>query len=91
MTRIYAPGFRHVMLGVMSKARKSDAAVRWRELVRGQAASGLSVAAYCRRVRVPPSSFYAWRRELRDADAQRSDAMTFAEVRVVAPVGARNS
>ncbi len=66
------------MLGVMSNARESDAAVRWRKIVRGQADSGLSVAAYCRRTRVPQSSFFAWRRKLRDA-------ATFAEVRLIAP------
>jgi len=59
----------------MSKRMESAAAARWGEIVGGQAQSGLSVAAYCRRVRVPASSFYAWRRKLRDAG-------TFAEVRV---------
>ena len=33
------------------------------------------MAAYCRRARVPQSSFFAWRRKLRDA-------ARFAEVRV---------
>ncbi len=61
------------MLGVMSNP--SDSTARWREIVRGQAGSGLSVAAYCRRARVPQSSFYAWRRKVRDA-------ASFAEVRV---------
>jgi hypothetical protein len=61
------------MLEGMSK--RGDSAVRWREIVRGHADSGLSVAAYCRRARVPASSFYAWRRKLRDAG-------TFAEVRM---------
>jgi integrase len=51
------------MLGVMSKP--SDSAAQWREIVRGHAQSGLSVAAYCRRARGPQSSFYAWRRKLR--------------------------
>jgi transposase-like protein len=78
MNRIYAPGLRRVMLVVMSKARESDAAVRWRKIVRGHADSGLSVAAYCRRTRVPQASFFAWRRKLRDA-------ATFAEVRLIAP------
>ena len=75
MNRVFALGFRRVMLGAMSNARESDAAARWREVVRAHAASGLSVAAYCRRARVPQSSFFAWRRKLRDAG-------TFAEVRV---------
>jgi len=55
-------------------SKRGDSAVRWREIVWGHADSGLSVAAYCRRARVPQSSFYAWRRRLRGAT-------TFAEVR----------
>jgi len=70
------------MLGGMSKP--SDSASRWREIVRGQAQSGLSVTAYCRRARVPASSFYAWRRKLWDAErtAQRPSNPAFAEVRL---------
>jgi transposase-like protein len=69
----------------MSKRR--DAVARWRELVRGQAGSGLSVAAYCRRARVPQSSFYAWRRKLGApaASGRRPADPGFAEVRVFAP------
>jgi transposase-like protein len=51
------------MLGATSKPR--DSAAQWREIVQGQVQSGLSVAAHCRRARVPQSSFYAWRRKLR--------------------------
>ena len=61
------------MLGAMSKPKES--AAWWREIVRGHVESGLSVTAYCRRVRVPQSSFFAWRRKLRDT-------ASFAEVRV---------
>ena len=43
--------------------------------MRSQALSGLSIAAYCRRVRVSQASYFAWRRKLRDAGS-------FAEVRV---------
>jgi transposase-like protein len=75
MNPIFAPHRRCVMLGVMSKARESGAAARWRDVVRGHAESGLSVAAYCRRARVPASSFYAWRRKLQEGG-------TFTEVRV---------
>lgn len=61
------------MLSVMSK--RGGAVTRWREIVRKQWASGLSVAAFCRRSRIAPASFYLWRRKLRDA-------ASFAEVRV---------
>jgi hypothetical protein len=73
MNRIYAPGLRGLMLVVMSKRR--DAVARWREILRRQARSGLSVAAFCRRSRIPQASFYAWRRKLRGGAA-------FTEVRV---------
>lgn len=81
MNRIFARWQRSAMLGAMSK--RSESVTRRREIVRGQADSGLSVAAYCRRAGVSLSSFYAWRRKLRDA-------ATFAEVRFTsaAPVDA---
>jgi transposase-like protein len=61
------------MLLAMSKRR--DTAERWRDIFRRQAGSGLSVAAFCRRARIPQASFYAWRRKLREA-------ASFAEVHV---------
>ncbi len=78
------------MLPFMNKRR--DAAGRWREILRRQAGSGLSVVAYCRRVGVSTASFYLWRRKLRNiaADAHATPSWlrgsrsgcTFAEVRV---------
>lgn len=38
---------------------------RWEGLIRRQQAGGMSIAAFCRRMRVPQSSFYYWRRKLR--------------------------
>jgi len=69
----------------MSKRMESAAAARWGAIVRDQAVSGLSVAAYCRRTRVPQASFYAWRRKLRDTEraARRPGGPAFAEVQVV--------
>ena len=77
-----APPGRFAMLVAMKKPR--DSSTRWREIVRGHASSGLSVAAYCRQTRVPQSSFYAWRRTLRNAEppAQRRSRSAFAEVRL---------
>lgn len=40
----------------------------WREVMRRQAESGLSVAAFCREQQVPPASFFAWRKKLAEAD-----------------------
>jgi len=55
--------------------KRNNATARWREILRKQRASGLTVAAFCRRSRIPQASFYAWRRKLRDAEA-------FTEVRL---------
>ena len=46
----------------------------WRERVRSQAESGLSVRAFCRREGVSEPSFYSWRRELAKRDQQRAAA-----------------
>ena len=42
----------------------------WREVVRRQAESGLSVAAFCREEQLAPASFFAWRKKLVEADPQ---------------------
>jgi hypothetical protein len=36
----------------------------WREVIRDQAVSGLSISAFCRDRKVSPASFYNWRRKL---------------------------
>jgi transposase-like protein len=51
----------------------------WRELFEAQAASGLSIDAYCRRRGVSTASFYAWRRRLAEQATPR-----FLPVRVAA-------
>lgn len=43
----------------------------WREQVRAQSQSGLSVRAYCRQQQVSEPSFYAWRKELAKRDQER--------------------
>lgn len=35
----------------------------WRAAIEAQPKSGLSVAAYCRQHKLPPNSFYTWRRK----------------------------
>jgi len=51
------------------------AADRWRKIIQQHQRSGLTVVGFCRRARVPQSSFFAWRRKLRAE-------VTFAEVKV---------
>lgn len=53
----------------------------WRRIVRGQAASGLSVRAWCRKHGEKDAAFYWWRRELARRDAENSEP-TFVPVRV---------
>jgi hypothetical protein len=48
---------------------ESPARQQWREIVERQRASGLSMAAFCRRDGIGASLFYAWNRRLRDVDA----------------------
>ena len=47
-------------------ARPKDLSLEhtWRLRLRRQVASGLSIAAFCRREEVSSASFYAWRRRL---------------------------
>ena len=41
----------------------------WRERVQRQAASGLSIQQFCDQERIPPATFYAWRRRLQQRKA----------------------
>ena len=66
----------------MTRARRSRD--EWREIITQQQASGLTVAAFCRRAQLSPISFFAWRRKLRAA-------VTFAEVKLVPPAAAKAS
>jgi transposase-like protein len=89
MNRIFAPGFGFGMLLGMDE--RIDGAGRWREILRRWDSSGLSIAAFCRRARVPVSSFYAWRRKLRAGGGRVVSGCApegFAEVRLTAEPGA---
>lgn len=66
----------------MSRARRSRD--EWREIISRQQASGLTVAAFCRRAQLSPVSFFVWRRKLRET-------VTFAEVRLAPPAAAEAS
>jgi hypothetical protein len=47
-----------------SRKRTHRARVDWIEIFRRFEASGLGASAFCRRERIPPSSFQRWRRRL---------------------------
>lgn len=63
----------------------------WRRMMRGQAKSGLSIRAWCRRHDLTEASFYWWRGQLARRDAEgpkvtsaRRPSATFVPVRVAA-------
>lgn len=53
----------------------------WREAIARQAASGLSVAAYCREHELVPVTFYKWRKQLRLSDESVAPATAVASRR----------
>jgi len=61
--------------------RKRRTEEDWRQIVREQAASGLSSAAWCQQRGLVASTFHWWRGELARRDAQRAQA-TFVPVQV---------
>ena len=49
----------------MAGRNTGEAALRWREILKRQAGSGLSVREFCATEGVSQPSFYSWRRKLR--------------------------
>ena len=50
----------------MAGRKSAEKALRWREILRRQADSGVSVREYCATEGVSEPSFYAWRKRLRE-------------------------
>lgn len=50
-------------------SRRKDRELHWRGMLERQAASGLSVTAFCRQESVSAPSFYSWKRKLNQGDA----------------------
>jgi len=40
--------------------------VHWRTIIEDQAASGMSIAAFCREKQIKPHQFHSWRRRFRE-------------------------
>jgi len=55
---------------------------KWSRIIEEQRASGLTVARFCEERRIPASSFFPWRKRLKDAPA--GPAFVEAKVRGVA-------
>jgi transposase-like protein len=53
-----------------NKQRDAEKETHWREVVQRQAASGMSVRAFCRQQQLVESAFYAWRRTIAERDGQ---------------------
>lgn len=55
-------------------AQKMDLELRaaWRQRIERQRESGLTVAEFCRRERVPQGSFYLWKRKLQSKSGSKS-------------------
>jgi transposase len=66
--------------------RNGEAETFWLRMVRGQAASGLSIRAWCRRHDVTEPAFYWWRRQLTRRAREKSKA-AFVPVHVAADEG----
>jgi hypothetical protein len=64
-----------------SGVRKHRSEQEWRELVRGQSDSGLSVLAWCEKHGLAQSAFYRWRARCGQPKARRTKA-AFVRVRV---------
>jgi transposase-like protein len=57
-----------------SKARTEQRESQWRDRMRRHAASGQSVAEFCRHESVSDASFYLWRARFRACDGDRQQA-----------------
>ena len=65
----------------------------WRETIKHQTASGLSVREFCRRERLTETSFFSWRRTIRQRDAEQepSDGPAFVPAVVTSTSSAETS
>ena len=48
----------------MAEKKTTEKGLRWREILKRQASSGVSVREFCRTAGVSEPSFYAWRKKL---------------------------
>ena len=58
------------------RSRDGDRRKFWRGMIGGQARSGLSISAWCRRQSLSKPSFYWWRRQLAGTDRRRKAGAT---------------
>ena len=59
----------------MARGQRDPARERfWREALRRRKASGLTIRAFCAREQLAETAYHAWRRTLRERDAERRQA-----------------
>lgn len=68
----------------MGRGRSLERAQYWRELIREQDASSLSISAFCRQHEVSQNSFFRWRRQLADTRRPRTKPMNDHAAKFVA-------
>lgn len=68
----------------MRIGKGEDRARIWRDQVRRQKESGLSVAAYCRRERISEASYYYWKRRLAETTEKANPESLDSKRRFVA-------
>jgi hypothetical protein len=78
MNRICKPDDLAGMMRGMRRASSEATWAKWRRIIGEHRDSGLTIAAFCRRERVPASSFFAWKRRLAEEPDRRAPA--FVEV-----------
>ncbi len=60
----------------MARKKSSEKELQWRDVLRRQASSGLSIRQFCARERISQPSFYAWRRRLRESAGRGKPSRT---------------
>lgn len=69
----------------MAGDRRSEREAYWREVIWDQAASGLSISAFCRERGVSPASFFDWRRKLAAGGGEEAVADKFMAIELPPP------
>jgi len=67
---------------------KEERRAHWRDIIEGQQASGMTIAAWCRANQVPTTSFYTIKRRLKEREAVTGGFLELKTVRFMAPASA---
>lgn len=60
----------------MTTKKSQEKELRWRDILRRQTGSGLSIRQFCAKERVSEPSFYAWRKKLRGRVSRKASSRT---------------